>query len=125
MALTADPAPPVLTRQRCWLHPARPSAARCPSCTRFYCRECVTEHDGRLLCAACLRAKVAAVPAAAARRWRAVARGLGRAGALLVSVGLLWGMFLLFGRTLARIPAKFHEGTLWKQGGNAAPEGAD
>ncbi len=114
MTFTADPTLPVLTRQRCWLHPAREAAARCPSCQRFYCRECVTEHDGRLLCAACLRAKVAAVPATAARRWRALARGLGRVGALLVSVGLLWGIFLLFGRTLARIPAPFHEGTLWK-----------
>lgn len=111
----ASAALPVLTRQRCWLHPTREAAARCPSCARFYCRECVTEHDGRLLCAACLRAKVAAIPAVAVRRWRQLARGLGRAGALLVSVGLLWTVFLLFGRTLARIPAAFHEGTLWRE----------
>ena len=122
MTATIDPTLPVLTRQRCWLHPAREAAARCPSCQRFYCRECVTEHDGRLLCAGCLRAKVVAVPVVAARRWRAFAHGLGRAAALAASVGLLWAIFLLFGRTLARIPAQFHEGTLWKQDGGGGSD---
>lgn len=51
-----------LSRQRCWTHARREAVSRCPSCTRFYCRECVTEHEGRLLCVGCL-AKVAA-PAA-------------------------------------------------------------
>ncbi len=40
--------------QRCWNHEAREAACRCPACGRSYCRECVSEHEGRLLCAACL-----------------------------------------------------------------------
>ncbi len=40
--------------QHCWNHEAREAACRCPSCGRTYCRECVSEHEGRLLCAACL-----------------------------------------------------------------------
>jgi hypothetical protein len=41
-------------QQRCWNHEAREAACRCPACGRNYCRECVSEHEGRLLCAACL-----------------------------------------------------------------------
>ncbi len=42
--------------QRCWNHEAREAVCRCPECQRGYCRECVTEHESRLLCAACLSA---------------------------------------------------------------------
>ncbi len=41
-------------QHRCWNHEAREAACRCLECGRSYCRECVTEHQGRLLCAACL-----------------------------------------------------------------------
>jgi len=47
---------PVQLNQRCWNHEEREAACRCPACGRSYCRECVSEHDGRLLCAACLSA---------------------------------------------------------------------
>jgi hypothetical protein len=43
-------------QQHCWNHDAREAACRCPACGRSYCRECVSEHAGRLLCAACLTA---------------------------------------------------------------------
>ena len=42
--------------QRCWNHEAREAVCRCPECGRSFCRECVTEHAARLLCAACLKA---------------------------------------------------------------------
>ena len=41
--------------QRCWNHESREAVCRCLECGRSYCRECVTEHESRLLCAACLR----------------------------------------------------------------------
>ncbi len=44
-----------LAEQRCWNHERREAACRCPDCRRYFCRECVTEHQQRLLCAACLR----------------------------------------------------------------------
>ena len=43
-----------LAHQRCFNHALREAAARCPGCGNFFCRECVTEHDDRVLCAACL-----------------------------------------------------------------------
>jgi hypothetical protein len=39
---------------RCWNHENREAVCRCPECGRSFCRECVTEHAARLLCAACL-----------------------------------------------------------------------
>ncbi|MCC6537827.1 MAG: rhomboid family protein [Bryobacterales bacterium] len=59
----------VLTRQRCWTHAQREAVSRCPSCKKFYCRECVTEHDGRLLCVQCLAAGTVAQGGRAGTRW--------------------------------------------------------
>jgi len=39
---------------RCWNHESREAVCRCPECGRSFCRECVTEHQSRLLCSACL-----------------------------------------------------------------------
>ena len=44
-----------LSLQRCRNHAEREAVARCPGCGHHFCRECVTEHDDRILCAACLR----------------------------------------------------------------------
>jgi uncharacterized paraquat-inducible protein A len=38
----------------CVNHPSREASARCPECKRYFCRECTTEHDSRILCASCL-----------------------------------------------------------------------
>ena len=44
----------ILRHQRCYHHHGREAVVRCPECGRFYCRECVTEHDDRMLCSRCL-----------------------------------------------------------------------
>ncbi len=59
-----------LAQQRCFRHDLREAAGRCPSCRRYYCRECLTEHDRRLLCVACLaKLPVSALPPVR-RPWR-------------------------------------------------------
>ncbi len=109
-----------LHRQRCVRHPDREAAARCPACGRFFCRECVTEHEGRLLCAACLRPPDA--PADAQRRASVLKRlqAAARAVALAASLLLLWGFYTLFGILLNAVPHRFHDSTafetLWADG---------
>lgn len=74
--------------QRCWNHEAREAVCRCPSCGRSFCRECVAEHESRLLCAACLRN---AAQAAAPPRGRL--RQLAPAGMTVAGVVLAWAIF--------------------------------
>ncbi len=107
-----------LTRQRCWIHLEREAAACCPVCAHFYCRECVTEHEGRVICAACLRNLLGA--AAARRRelgagTRRILSGFVRTGQLAVSVLLAWIFFQQLGHWLLQSTAQFHEAAVWKE----------
>lgn len=98
-----------LADARCVNHSEREAVARCPECGRYVCRECITEHDRRVLCADCLR-RQAGEPAAGVvrRRWRGLCAG-GLAGGLA-----LWVLFYLLGQALLLIPSSFHEGTWWE-----------
>ncbi len=102
-----------LARQRCLLHPLREAAARCPSCRQFFCRECVTEHESRFVCASCLRKLTGS------RGERKTARNIVAAALaatrLVAAVGLLWLSFYLMGLFLARAPSTFHDGTMWEE----------
>jgi hypothetical protein len=97
-----------LSQQRCFNHSQREAVARCLGCRQFFCRECVTEHDDRVLCAACLE-KLARPPLTRSRAFAGAARVAVCLGSLL----LLWFCFYLAGEWLISIPASFHEGTLW------------
>lgn len=93
-----------LIHQRCWTHPSREAAVRCPSCGRFYCRECATEHDGRMFCAACV-AKIE-TGGASGQFHTALWSGFALAGFLLA-----WLIFYELGLILARIPSDFFSST--------------
>ena len=75
-------------RHLCWNHEAREAVCRCPGCGRSYCRECVTEHSARLLCAGCLRKVLE--DASPRREPRRVP------GVIVLAAGLLitWALFL-------------------------------
>lgn len=98
-----------LTQQRCFNHANREAVARCPECRKFYCRECVTEHDDRVICAACLK-KLVHVPLLQRRAFTSAAR----LGQCALAFMLAWFFFYLVGESLLALPASFHEGTLWQ-----------
>jgi hypothetical protein len=77
--------------QRCWNHEAREAVCRCPACGRSFCHECVTEHDQRFLCAACLSGMSGVRPGGQSRRgaWRSFRSG----GVLLAGFLLAWIFF--------------------------------
>src|ERR1700678_3028393 len=82
-------------QQRCWNHDAREAACRCPGCGRSYCRECVSEHEGRLLCAACLTAVTA--------RREPATGGFGKlapAGMIATGILLAWLIYWAAGASL-------------------------
>lgn len=92
-----------IAQERCFNHASREAVARCPECGRTFCRECVSEHDDRVICAFCLKrlSKRAAMP------YRLV--GLVRLAQVLMGVLLLWSSFYLLGKVLLTIPSSFHE----------------
>ncbi|HLJ48489.1 MAG TPA: hypothetical protein VKU01_20885 [Bryobacteraceae bacterium] len=90
------------------MHPLREAVARCPECRNSFCRECVTEHEGRVVCAACLKRLVGAVP-----KQRRSARWV-LASALPIAGGVIaWVFFYGIGRLLMLIPASVHDGSVW------------
>ena len=94
-----------LAQQRCFTHEWREAAVRCPGCQRYFCRECATEHDGRLLCLQCLAAAAVArantAPARAVVAWTAAA---------LAGLVVAWVVFFYLGALLARTAFDFHTG---------------
>jgi hypothetical protein len=106
----APSAPPGLYQRRCARHPAREAAARCPSCHEFFCRECVVEHEGKLLCASCLGRSVVA-----GGRRREKLAALRRTVEATAGVIVLWLTFYGLGALLLKVPAAVHEGTVWQK----------
>ncbi len=100
-------APTSLASARCLNHEGREAAFRCPSCHGDFCRECATEHDGRLLCTSCLR-KTADKKKVKATRLR------GAVLSLLFATGFLaiWLLFYFAAVLLASIPQTYHDGGL-------------
>jgi uncharacterized paraquat-inducible protein A len=98
-----------LAYQRCFNHAAREAVARCPECKQFFCRECITEHDDRVVCAACLK-KLTRQP----QKSRFAFRPLLWTGQCLLSILIAWYFFFLIGESLLKSPDSFHKGTLWK-----------
>jgi len=103
---------PDLTHERCFNHAAREAVARCPECGHCFCRECITEHDDRVVCAACLK--------------RLTHKPLTKRPAFVhflrlaqVAFGILiaWFFFFVIGESLLKLPDSFHEGTLWQANG--------
>jgi len=93
-----------LIHQRCWHHELREAVCRCPSCGRPFCRECVTEHESRLLCAACLLALARMAPA---RRHRV--RALLAPVGVMASLVLAWLIFYTGGEILLVIASRLDQ----------------
>ena len=104
------PATPRMLIRRCYNHAEREASARCVSCGRFFCRECVAEHAGRMICGACLRS-TAQQGSAESSRWMTTTL---QACRLVIALFVAWLVFYAAGRGLLTIPSAFHEGTVWR-----------
>ncbi len=97
----------LLAERRCFNHAHREAVAQCTKCGNFYCRECITEHEGRMTCARCLPVQTER------RRRKSLLSGLVTTLQLLVGIFVLWLTFYYLGKALLTLPSHFHEGTLW------------
>lgn len=97
-----------LRQQRCENHPGREASARCPECARFYCRECVTEHEDRVLCASCL-ARTSVKKKSSSTLWSL----LPRLALALLALVAIYLAFLMGGNILISVPSHFHSTGGW------------
>ena len=87
--------PDNIAQQHCWNHSSRGAVCRCPLCHRPFCRECVSEHDSRLLCAGCIRTSVST--SAQGRRHTGP---LFLAAMALASTLVAWAIFFSLGQII-------------------------
>jgi len=90
----------------------REAAALCPECGRYFCRECITEHEDRVLCSSCLN-KITGEKAFGLSRFRALLK----LAHFIAGIILLWIVFYYLGQILISLPSSFHEGTIWSNSG--------
>ena len=105
-----------LGAQFCFNHPVREAVGRCPECGRTYCRECITDHDGRILCAACIQKLSNAREEKRGRLLRLLKVGVVPVR-LAVGLFVAWMFFYSIGRMLVAIPSEFHSGAVWERAG--------
>lgn len=98
-----------LARKRCFNHAYREAAGRCGICGRYFCRECVTDHEERLLCSVCLQGRVHETGAGRSILLLPL-RGLQFASGIVI----LWLLFYYLGVVLSALPSSFHDGTIWR-----------
>jgi len=97
----------------CKNHPEREASAKCPECGSSFCRECITEHDFRMICAGCLAGRKAQIieKRSEKRRWHfPLVSGI----QYIVAIFVVWFVFYLIARALLAIPADMHEGKFFE-----------
>lgn len=100
-----------LTHQKCFIHGQREAVAVCLDCHRTFCRECITEHQDRVICSSCLK-KASRPPLI--QRLRLIGF-LGDVVQGLCGLLIVWMCLYGLGRLLLQLPSSFHEGSLWEE----------
>lgn len=94
----------------CFLHPEREAVAICLSCGQYFCRECVTEHQGKVLCKACLSRQ-----GHKSKKRKKLPLFFRAFIAMIVGLILCYILFYSLGYTLSIIPDTFHQGTYFEK----------
>ncbi|MEM6915966.1 MAG: rhomboid family protein [Verrucomicrobiota bacterium] len=95
----------------CVIHPDRVAVARCPSCNQFFCAECITEHEGQMICAECLN-RLSKVPEK--RERRRIRIPIAAMTQWIFAALVVWLLFYLVAQTIGDMPDEFHDGTIWE-----------
>ncbi|MCP3921761.1 MAG: rhomboid family protein [Desulfobacterales bacterium] len=99
-----------ISSSKCHNHLQREAVAVCLKCGRFYCRECVTEHNDQVICSSCLMVKDEPIFKKFKLRKPFIY-------SLLFCIGIFsaWIFFFYIGDMLLSLPSDFHDGTIWER----------
>lgn len=100
-----------LSQRRCSVYPDRPAVARCPECRDYFSRECIVEHEGRLICATCIGKLTRADAAAGKEGWLPAVPAM----QVALAGAAVWLLYYALARLLILIPSEFHEGSIWSK----------
>ncbi|MBN2163919.1 MAG: hypothetical protein JXR25_14380 [Pontiellaceae bacterium] len=105
-----------LYRSRCINHEGREAVARCPECGHFFCRECITEHDGMVICAVCLQHRSSNRDESEPQHRMAHALERFALGLKFIcGLFVFWLVLYAIGQVLISIPEDFHSGKIWSE----------
>lgn len=102
--------------RKCGIHAGREAAARCPSCGGFFCRECITEHDYKMICAGCLAGLLEGREEEEKKRGKA-----GWAGPVVTllqamgGIGIVWFSCFAIAELLRELPPELHSGSMFEE----------
>ncbi|PIE90271.1 MAG: hypothetical protein CR997_06690 [Acidobacteria bacterium] len=93
-----------LSTRRCTNHPQREAVVQCPDCKLFFCRECVTEKEFKMMCSSCLLSQVDEPKKQ--RKWPGLLKQL-----ILSMAGFLflWLCLYYLGKAFIEVPDFFQE----------------
>lgn len=100
-----------LNATKCFFHGTREAEARCPTCGHFYCRECVTFFDGKLVCSSCIAKSNPETKPVQKSSFRKIVSFL----PLSFYFFLLWVVFYLVGYRLMQVWADTHNQNVWEE----------
>lgn len=104
-----------MSARTCGIHPTREAVARCPSCEGYFCRECITEHDFRMICAGCL---AELLDGGGEEKTKS---GVGIAGPVLsvlqvaAGVVVVWFVCFTLAELLRELPPELHSGSMFEE----------
>ncbi len=97
--------------QRCFNHGDREASAKCLQCGHFFCRECATEHEDRVICSQCLSKLTAPKEK---KRWLSLPVIL-QVHAGIIGAIVLWLFFFAVGQALLSVPDAYHRKRSWRE----------
>jgi uncharacterized paraquat-inducible protein A len=98
-----------LRKRKCANHASREAVARCPECKKDFCRECITEHNNKMLCTNCLQ-EITRKKDAKKKKLAALFT------IVLFFLGMLISYYFFLGvaSMLSEMPDQFHNGEFLK-----------
>jgi hypothetical protein len=104
----------LIEKKHCYNHQEREPVAKCPECGNYFCWECITEFEYRVLCAECIKkksVKKTEKPGGVDVFFRLIFIPL----KVITGIIITWAVFFVLAQGLILIPDNFHSGRIFHE----------